>query len=98
MDRSAILSCLKANEAELRRRGVKHVALFGSAARGTAGTGSDIDLMVDLDPNMPIGVFQYVGIVHYLQDLFPDRVDVADRKGLKSMVRPAAEHDAIYAF
>lgn len=50
MDRSAILARLKEHEAELRRRGVARVALFGSAARGEARPDSDIDLMVDVDP------------------------------------------------
>jgi hypothetical protein len=98
MDRSAILARLKEHEAELRRRGVARVALFGSAARGERREGSDIDLMVDIDPNARIGVFEYAGIVQYLVSLFPIRVEVANHKGLKELVRPNAERDAIYAF
>jgi len=98
MNRSTILACLKEHEAELRRRGVARVALFGSVARGDARPDSDIDLMVDIDPNARIGVFQYAGIVNYLQDLFPGQVDVADREGLKELIRPNVERDAIYAF
>ena len=77
---------------------VTRVALFGSAARGDARPDSDIDLMVDIDPDARVGVFQYAGIVNYLQDLFPGRVDVADRKGLKKLIRPNVERDAIYVF
>jgi hypothetical protein len=33
-----------------------------------------------------------------LADLFPLRVDVANRKGLKPFVRPRVERDAVYAF
>src|SRR6185437_1763397 len=97
MDRSAILARLKEHEAELRQRGVARVALFGSVARGEARSDSDIDLMVEVDPNARVGLFQYAGIVNYLQDLFPGQVDVADREGLKELVRPNAERDAIYA-
>ena len=59
---------------------------------------SDIDIMVEIAPDARIGLFQYVGIVHYLEDMFPVRVDVANREGLKPLVRPSAERDAIYAF
>jgi hypothetical protein len=97
-DCSTILARLKAHEAELRRLGVARVALFGSAARGEARPDSDIDLMVDIDSQARIGLFEYAGIVNYLQDLFPARVDVANRAGLKELVRPAAERDAIYVF
>ena len=43
-------------------------------------------------------LFRYVGIVQFIQELFPMRVDVANREGLKRFVRRGAEHDAIYAF
>jgi predicted nucleotidyltransferase len=43
-------------------------------------------------------VFGYVAITHYLADLFPSRVDVANRRSLKPHVRPGAERDALYAF
>ena len=98
MTRNQILHKLKDAEAALRARGVMHAALFGSAARGDARPDSDIDIMVEIAPEADIGVFQYVGIVHSIKDLFPVRVDVSNRLALKPHVRPSAERDAIYAF
>jgi len=59
---------------------------------------SDIDILIELDPEAPVGLFEYVGITQYLADLFPFRVDVANRSSLKQLVRPNIERDAIYAF
>ena len=98
MNREQIIETLRANEDDLRRRGVLHVALFGSVARAEAKLTSDIDLMIELEPEAPIGLFEYVEITQYLGDLFPNRVDVVNRRKLKSLVRPQAERDAIYAF
>jgi predicted nucleotidyltransferase len=98
LTRTEILDRLREHESELHRRGVVRVALFGSAARGEARSDSDIDLMVEIDPQARVGVFQYAGIVNYLQDMFPGRVDVADRKGLKQLIRPNVEREAVYAF
>ncbi len=89
---------MRAHQAELRRRGVRHAALFGSLARGESKRTSDIDVLIELDPQAPIGLFEYVGITQYLADLFPVRIDVANRGSLKPLVRPSVERDALYAF
>jgi predicted nucleotidyltransferase len=98
MNRQEILDRLRENERALRERGVEHAALFGSRARGDERADSDIDIMVEIAPQANIGLFEYVGIKHYLEDLFATRVDIANRAYLKPLVRPRAERDAIYAF
>ena len=98
IDREEIIATLRAHQVELRRRGVRHAALFGSIARGTSKRTSDVDILIELDPQAPVGLFEYVGITQYLADLFPIRIDVANRNSLKPLVRPAIERDAIYAF
>ncbi|MFO1028149.1 MAG: nucleotidyltransferase domain-containing protein [Acetobacteraceae bacterium] len=98
MDRVEIVTTLRAHEQELRRRGVLHAALFGCIARGAAGPGSDIDILIQLAQDAEVGVFEYVAITHYLADLFPARVDVANQDTLKPLVRPSVERDAVYAF
>ncbi len=98
MDRDQIIRTLKAHEAELRRRGVRRAALFGSVARGEARDDSDIDVMLDLDPAAQISVFDYAGIVGYVQSLFTKPVEVANYESLHPHVRPSAERDAVYAF
>src|ERR1700734_4275182 len=98
MNRQEILDRLRANERALRERGVRHAALFGSRARGDGRPDSDIDILVEIAPDVRMDVFRYVGIVHSIEDLFPVRVDVSNRVALKPHVRPAAGRDAIYAF
>ena len=98
MNRDDALAILEQNRAELRQRGVMHAALFGSTVRGEARAGSDVDVLVEIDPAANIGVYEYVAIARYLRELFPVPVDVANGATLKSHVRPSAERDAIYAF
>lgn len=72
--------------------------LFGSVVRGENRPGSDIDIMVEIDPEARITVFDYVGLKQYIADLFDGPVDVVNRDGLKPFVRPTVMADAIYAF
>jgi len=98
MDRYHIIARLRENEAALRARGVAHAALFGSRARGDERPDSDTDIMIEIDPEAGIGVYEYVGLKDFIAGLFDGPVDVVNREGLKSHVKPAAAAEAIYAF
>ena len=93
-----VLNVLHAHEAELRRRGVCHAAVFGSVARGEAGSHSDIDVLVDLDPQEPIGLFEYARIKLYIAELLGGSADVVNRKTLKPLLREAILRDSMNAF
>jgi uncharacterized protein len=43
-------------------------------------------------------VFEYVSLIQFIEDLFPVKVDVANRARLKPHVRPNAEREVVYAF
>ena len=92
------ISILRRHEGDLRARGVRRAALFGSLARGDDRPDSDIDIMVEIEPEARITVFDYVELKDYIARLFDRPVDVVSRDGLKPYVRPAVTGDAIYAF
>jgi predicted nucleotidyltransferase len=98
MNGQEIIARLQENERELRLRGVTHAAVFGSRARGDSRPESDTDIMIEIDPDAPVGVYEYVRIKEYIAGLFDGPVDVVEREALKPYVRPAATADAIYAF
>ncbi|NVN85880.1 MAG: nucleotidyltransferase family protein [Rhodopseudomonas sp.] len=98
MNSADIVDTLRRSEQALRARGVQRAALFGSVARGDDRPGSDIDIMVEIDPEAHITVFDYVGLKEFIAGLFEGPVDVVSRDNLKPHLRPAATADAIYAF
>jgi predicted nucleotidyltransferase len=98
MDRNGVIRILREHERELHRQGVAHAALFGSLARGEAGPESDIDILIDLNPDARLSVFDYVGVKEYIAGLFDAPVDVVNREGLKPYLRQAALTDVLHAF
>ena len=46
----ALRQALAAHQAVLERMGVRHLALFGSRARGDARPDSDLDALVEMEP------------------------------------------------
>ena len=80
----------------LKARGIR---VAGSVTRRSRGRAlADLDILVEIDPAAQLDVYDYVGVTQYLADLFPVRVDVANRAQLKPHVRPSAEREAVYAF
>ncbi|MGA2741641.1 MAG: nucleotidyltransferase family protein [Bryobacteraceae bacterium] len=93
-----VLGTLRARESELRRLGVSHAAVFGSVARGEARADSDIDVLVELAPDQPMGIFEYARLKIYVNEILDGAGDVANRKTLKPLLRDSILHDAVYAF
>ncbi len=77
--------------------GVRHAAVFGSVARGEANTASDVDVLVDLDPQLPMGLFEYARVKLYIGELI-EGADVVNRKTLKPFLKDAILRDAVDAF
>jgi predicted nucleotidyltransferase len=76
-----------------QRFGVKSLALFGSVARDSAGTTSDVDVVVDFEG--PATLVRYMGVKHTLEDELGVRVDVVNRRALKPMLEAAIAREAI---
>jgi len=54
--------------------------------------------MIEFDPAARITVFDYAGLKTYIAGMFEGRVDVVNRDGLKSYLKPVVTADAVYAF
>jgi predicted nucleotidyltransferase len=82
-----------------RRYGVKELSLFGSAVRGEMHPESDIDMMVEFEPGVRVGLIKFESLVDELESLAGRRVDLVTKRGLKPWVRPSVLKDArvIYA-
>jgi predicted nucleotidyltransferase len=68
--------------------------LFGSTARDTAQSHSDVDILVAFDG--PATSARYFGVQFYLEDLFGCGVDLVTKKALRAELRPYIEREALH--
>lgn len=97
IDKNAIVGALQAHRAELQQGGFAHIALFGSVARGEARQDSDIDLLVELDRNRPLGL-EFFSTVERVEQILGRKVDVVTLPIKKARLAKSIEQDRINAF
>jgi uncharacterized protein len=89
---------LRASRTELEREGVRHVAIFGSFARGDDRPDSDIDILVSLDPDIEIGLSAFMKLQRVLETIVGRPVDMVDSAALNDRFRREIEHERADAF
>ncbi len=82
---------------QLRARGVAGASIFGSVARGEATAGSDVDVLIELDPKAQLG-FSYFTLPQYFAEILEAPADVVSRRAIKPYVRERILQDAVRAF
>lgn len=75
-----------------RHHGVRSVRVFGSVARGEDEATSDVDLLVDLDPDRTL--LDLIGFQQEAEDVLCLPVDVAAPRFMKQSVRARALAEA----
>jgi predicted nucleotidyltransferase len=73
--------------------GARNVRVFGSVARGETDEASDIDFLVELQPDRSL--FDLGGLVAELTDLLGRPVDVVTVRGLKDRIRERVLAEAV---
>lgn len=76
-----------------RRHGAANVRVFGSVARGEANMDSDLDLIVEMEPQH--SAFFPGGLVADLEDLLGARVHVVTEKSLHPLLRKDVIEEAV---
>jgi uncharacterized protein len=89
---------LAALEAPLRERGLKSLAVFGSVARGIASFDSDVDVLIDIEPDARFSLIDLVSLKNFLEDRLHRKVDVVTKAGLQSGIRDRVLREAESVF
>ncbi len=93
--REEILSRLAGIRSTLfARYPIRELALFGSWARGEASPQSDIDLLVDIDPEVGL---QLVDLAEELEASLGRRVDLVSSRAMKPQMAARIQPDLLYA-
>ena len=76
---------------------VKKAYLFGSYARNEAKSDSDIDILLELDYEKPIGM-KFFDYQAELEQLLNTKVDLVTSDGISKYVKPLIDKDKILIY
>ena len=87
---------LSRHKKTLSQFGVQALAIFGSVARDEGSTKSDIDILIDFDSKK--GMFVFVDLKIYLENLLKCDVDLVTKNALHPYLKDRILREAKYVF
>ena len=91
-----ILNTLKSSKPELYKFGIKDIGLFGSYARNDQSEKSDIDILIDFDPEME-SYDNYMAVYDIFESIFKnERIEIVTKNGLSPYIGPKILKEVMY--
>jgi predicted nucleotidyltransferase len=75
---------------------VRRAYLFGSFARGENKPGSDLDILVEMEPG--ISLFEFISIQNKLKTVLKVQIDLVSANGLSGKIKPFIDSEKILVY
>ncbi len=91
-----IISTIKTHKSELSQFGIKDIGLFGSYAREEQSAKSNIDILIDFEPDKE-NFDNYMAVYDYFEELFKnEKIDIVTKNGLSPYIGPSILNEVLY--
>lgn len=77
---------------------VKRAWVFGSFSRMEEKPDSDIDILVDLDRSVPMGLLKYAGMINELERILGRKVDLVAEGSIKPFAKDSINRDKVLIY
>jgi predicted nucleotidyltransferase len=91
-----IIEILKKHKPEFSKFGIRNVGLFGSYLRNEQSENSDIDLLIDFEPEKE-NFDNYMAVYDLIEDIFKhEKIEVITKNGLSPYIGPKIIKEVMY--
>lgn len=96
LNKRAIIKSLHKNLKEIKGYGIKQIGVFGSFARSTQNSKSDIDVLVEFYPEQK-NFDNYMELKFFLERLLSRKVDLVIKEAIKPRIKRYILDEVLYA-
>ncbi len=94
--REYILSKIRSNKDEILKLGIKEIGIFGSYAREEQSESSDIDILIDFEPDKE-NFDNYMALYEIIENLFKGKkIEIVTKNGLSPYIGPNILNEVVY--
>jgi uncharacterized protein len=94
--KESIIAILKSHKSELSKYGVSNIGLFGSYLRNEQSNKSDIDLLIDFEPDQE-NFDNFMAVYDLFENLFKnEKVEIVTINGLSEHIGPNILNNVMY--
>jgi predicted nucleotidyltransferase len=68
MTREEVIAAIRKNADAIKAEGVTKLAIFGSRVRGDNRADSDIDVLIEVEPDASFSLLNLIGVEHIIED------------------------------
>lgn len=96
LTKNDIVTTIQENTKEIKKYGVKKIGFFGSIAKASQTSNSDIDILIEFEKGKK-GFDNYMELKFFLEELFRQKVDLVIQDALKSRIKDVILKQVSYA-
>ncbi len=91
-----IINTIRTHKSELSQFCIKDIGLFGSYAREEQSAESDIDILIDFEPDKE-SFDNYMAVYDYFEELFKnEKIKIVTKNGLSPYIGPSILKEVLY--
>jgi uncharacterized protein len=98
MTRDEIIAAIRKNADAIKATGVSKLAIFGSRVRGDNRSDSDIDVLVEIEPDASFSLLNLIGVEHIIEDATGLQAQATTRRSLTPRFAQRIADDIVEVF
>lgn len=96
MNKELFFEKIRSNQDLLNEFSIKSLAVFGSVIHGEQNQESDVDILVEFEPDARIGLFKFIKLRNSLSELLGCSVDLVTKDALHPALKDKILTESIY--